>query len=222
MLRKVHLHGSLAKHGEVFELDVLTAAEALTALAANVPAIMGDLRQGSWVVLRGDPETGMALDEDAVASMRLGAADLHIMPELVGAKSGNGTIKAILGVTLIAITAGGAAPFLANPIIAGAGTTWGNAIGQMGVAMALTGVSSMLAPETESADEEKSFTMTGPVSAYGQGHAIPIVYGEVITGGLLISGGIDADGLETVTDEPVATPDPATVANEPLNQEHGP
>jgi len=223
VLRKVHLHGSLAKHGEVFELEVLTAGEAILALCSNLPGIMADLRGGSWVVLRGDPETGLCLDEEMVAGMQLGNADLHIMPEVAGAKNGNGTIKAILGVTLIAITAGGAAPFLANPIIAGAGTTWGNAIGQIGLAMTLTGVSSMLAPETESqSDDDKSFTLTGPVSAYGQGHAIQIVYGEVITGGMLISGGIDADGLETVTEAPVDTPDPATVANDPLNQEHGP
>lgn len=222
MLRKVHLHGSLAKHGDVFELDVLTAAEALAALAANIPAFMDDLREGSWVVLRGDPDTGLALDEDAVASMRLGNADLHIMPELVGAKNSTGTMKAILGVALIAITAGSALPFLANPIIAGAGTTWGNAIGQMGLAMALTGVSSMLAPETESADDEKSFTLTGPVSSYGQGGAVPIVYGEVITGGTLISGGIDADGLETITDAAPTTNDPASVATDPENINIGP
>lgn len=202
MLRKVHLHGSLAKHGDVFEFDVLTAAEALAALAANVPEFLGDLREGSWVILRGDPDTGLALDEDAVVSMRLGNADLHIMPEIMGAKNSSGALKAILGIALIAITAGSAAPFLANPIIAGAGATWGNVIGQMGLAMALTGVSSMLAPETESdSKDDESFTMTGPVSRYGQGNAIPIVYGEVITGGVLVSGGIDADGLESVTDK---------------------
>lgn len=217
MLRKVHLHGSLAKHGDVFELDVLTAAEALAALAANIPAFMGDLREGSWVVLRGDPDTGLALDEDAVVSMRLGNADLHIMPEVLGAKNGNGALKSILGVALIAITAGNALPFLANPIIAGAGATWGNAIGQMGLAMALTGVSSMLAPETESAHDEKSFIMTGPVSSYGQGGAVPIVYGEVITGGTLISGGIDAVGLEIVTDAAPTTTDPASVTADPEN-----
>jgi len=222
MLRKVHLHGSLAKHGDVFELDVLTAAEALAALAANILAFMDDLREGSWVILRGDPETGICLDEEMIAGMRLGNADLHIMPEVQGAKNGNGALKAILGVALIAITAGSALPFLANPIIAGAGTTWGNAIGQMGLAMALTGVSSMLAPETESADDEKSFTLTGPVSSYGQGGAVPIVYGEVITGGTLISGGIDADGLETITDAAPTTTDPASVATDPENINIGP
>lgn len=217
MLRKVHLHGCLAKHGDVFELDVLTAAEALNALAANFPTFMADLRAGSWIVMRGDPETGLCLDEEMIAGMRLGKADLHILPEVMGAKRG-GAFKVILGAVLIAATAGGAAPFLANPIMAGAGATWGNAIGQMGLAMTLTGVSMMLAPETEtSSDEEKSFTMTGPVSAQGQGHAIQIVYGEVITGGMMISGGIDADGLESVTEKPVEEKNYLDIFFDPLN-----
>ncbi|NDW43653.1 tail assembly protein [Ruegeria sp. PrR005] len=219
-MRKVHLHGSLTKYGKVIELNVLTASEAIAALNANFPGFLGDLASGSWVILRGDPESGMVLDEDAVASMRLGNADLHIMPEVLGAKNGNGTIKAILGVALIAITAGGAAPFLANPIIAGAtsGATWGNAIGQMGLAMALTGVSSMLAPESASAEDEKSYPLTGPVSSYGEGHAVQIIYGgPIITGGMLISGGIDANGLESVTPAPVETPDADAVENDPLN-----
>lgn len=219
-MRKIHLHGALAKHGDCFDFEVETASEALAALAANFPDFMSDLREGSWVVLRGDPKTGMCLDEEMITGMRLGDADLHFMPEIAGAKNGNGVLKAVLGVALIAITAGGAAPFLANPIMAGATTTWGNALGQMGVAMALTGVSSMLAPEMESSTDEKSYTMTGPVSGYGQGNAIPIVYGgPLITGGVLISGGIDADGLESTTEVPVVTPDPADVASNPANHE---
>lgn len=216
-MRKVHLHGSLTKYGTVIELDVMTASEAIAALRANFPGFLGDLASGSWVILRGDPESGMVLDEDAVKEMRLGNADLHIMPEVIGAKNGNGVLKAILGVTLIAIS-GGSAAFLANPIIAGAGATWGNAIGQMGLAMALSGVSSMLAPESASADEEKSYTFSGPTSSYGEGQAVQIVYGgPIITGGMLISAGIDADGLSSVTETPVTTPDPETVATDPDN-----
>lgn len=78
----------------------------------------------------------------------------------------------------------------------------------------------MLAPETEtqSEDSNKSFTMTGPTSEYGQGHAIQIVYGgPVITGGMLISGGIDADGLKSLKEGPVETPDPDVVAANPEN-----
>ena len=220
-MRKVHLHGALSKYGDCLDLEVDTAGEAIAAICANFPEAMGDIRDGSWIIMRGDPETGICLDEEMAAGMRLGTADLHIMPEVVGAKNSTGAIKAILGVALIGLTGGAAAPFLANTIGAGlvAGTAWGNAIGQLGLAMALTGVSSLLAPETPSeSDDEKSFTMTGPVSKYGQGHAVQIVYGgPIITGGMLISGGLDADGLESVIEEPVVVPDADTVVANPDN-----
>ncbi|AUQ62857.1 Phage-related protein, tail component [Phaeobacter inhibens] len=221
-VRKVHLHGKLAKYGKYLEMDILTAGEAIPALTANFPEFLSDSKQGSWVFMRGDPDTGLCLDEDAIAGMRLGNADLHIMPDVAGAKNGNGVLKAIAGATLIALTAGGAAPFLANPIIASAatGTTWGNAIGQIGLAMTLTGVSSMLAGETQSraSEDHKSFTLTCPKSEIGQGHAVQIVYGgPIIVGGMMISGGIDADGLESVTEKPVVTPDPEEVEANPEN-----
>lgn len=215
-MRKVHLHGTLEKHGAVWELEVLTAAEAIAALRANKPDILEDLQHGSWIVLRGDPETGIALDEEAVCAMQLGNADLHIMPHIEGAKNNSGTIKAVLGVALI-VASGGSAAFLGNPIMAAGSLTWGNAMTQMGLAMTLTGVSSMLTPETESADEEKSHNLSGPVSRYGQGQAIPIVYGELITGGTLISGGIDADGLESVTEIPTPVNNPDAVEADPYN-----
>lgn len=156
--------------------------------------------------------------------MRLGDADLHIMPEVVGAKNSSGLVKAILGVTLIALSMGSAS-FLANPIMASAsaGASWGNAINQLGLVMALSGVSSILTPETDSeSKDDKSFTSTGPVSRHGQGHAVQIVYGEVITGAMMVSGGVDADGLEAVTEAPVVTPDPAFVLTDPDNSNFGP
>lgn len=192
-MRKIHLYGSLEKYGKTHELDVQTAGEAITALRANYPEIVEDLRQGSWLVYRGDIETGLVLDEEAVVGMKLGDADLHILPEIAGSKNGNGAVKAILGVVLIAVSFGSAA-FLASPIsstLFGA-TTWGNAIGQLGLTMALIGVSSMLAPETQSSSEDdRSFTFTGPTSRTGQGHAVQIIYGEVIAGGMMVSGGVD-------------------------------
>jgi len=222
-MRKIHLHGDLAKYGEIHELDVLTAGEAVCALCVNYPEFMSDIRKGSWVLMRGDRETGMCLDEEAVATLRLGDADLHIFPEIQGAKNGNGFLKVIVGVALIAVSYGSAA-FLSQPIVAAAasGATWGNAIGQIGLAMTLAGVSQMLTPEqeTQSTEADRSFTFTGPVSQYGQGHAVQIVYGEVITGGMLISGGIDADGLESVVDgfrDPLSSLFPET---NPENQEH--
>lgn len=198
-MRKIHLHGSIGKYGPVLELDVSTASEAMAALFANFPNMQDDIRQGSWIVVRGDPQTGICLDEEAFAGLHLGDKDVHIMPEVMGAKKG-GVLKAILGVTLIVLS-GGSAAFLANPIAGGllGATTWGNALGQLGLVMALGGVSQMLSPETDDGDEDtQSYTLSGPTSSNGQGSPVQVAYGgPIVVGGMMISGGVDAEQMTT-------------------------
>lgn len=205
-MRKIHLYGSIESYGPVLELDVSTASEAMAALFANFPDMQEKIREGSWIITRGDPETGICLDEEAFAGLNLGDKDLHIMPEVMGNKKG-GILKALLGVTLVVLS-GGSAAFLANPIAGGlfGATTWGNAIGQLGLVMALGGVSQMLSPETdESSDDTESYTLSGPQSSIGQGQAVQIVYGgPIITGGMMVSGGVDAEQMgiaEEITPE---------------------
>ena len=196
-MRKVILHGALAaKYGEEFELEIGTAAEAIRALAANFPEFMLDIREGAWHIVRGDADTGMDLGEEDVATFRLGRADLHIMPYVVGSKRG-GVLKIILGVALVGLSFGMG---LATPIIGGGalgGLTYGN-MAMFGAALALGGVSQMLSPEQkdEGNKDDSSFTMTGPGNSYEQGAPIPLVYGEVITGGVLVSGGIDIERIK--------------------------
>lgn len=201
-MRNIYLHGSLAtKYGNEFRLNVTTAGEAVRALSANFPGFMADIREGAWHVVRGDDiDNGLSLDEKQVAGFRLGKGDLHIVPFVAGSKRG-GLLKVILGVVLIgaafALTGGALATS-----IGAAGTMLGGVTGTQvalfGAAVALAGVSSLLAPE-EKADEEdgsNSFTMSGPGNTYDQGNPVPLVYGEVITGGQLISGGIDIERIK--------------------------
>lgn len=200
-MRKVHLYGPLKKYGEVLELEVATAAEAVRALIANFPEITKDIADGKWRVVRGDGEAGMDLGEEDIALMKLGQADLHIIPVIEGQKGrGGGILKVVLGLTLIAVSFGSAA-FLGNAIMGGAlgGMTWGSAIGMVGLSMALTGISSLLAPENESNEEKNSFIMNGPTGAVGQGNPVPLAYGgPIIIGSVMISGGIDIDQLKPI------------------------
>jgi predicted phage tail protein len=199
-MRKIHLHGALGKkYGAVFELEVMTAGEAVRALSANLPGFMMDIREGAWHVVRGDDvDNGFDLDEDDIASFKLGRGDLHIVPHVAGSKRG-GLLKIILGVALLGAAFAFSGGALATPIMGGAlgGATYGN-MAMIGVALALAGVSSMLAPEEkdESSKNDSSFTMSGPGNSYEQGSPIPLVYGEVITGGVLVSGGIDVEQIE--------------------------
>lgn len=198
-MRKVYLHGAIGeKYGKRFELDVQTAAEALRALAANFPDIVGDFKEGSWHVVRGEEiDTGMSLGEEDIATFRLGKGDLHFVPVVAGSKRG-GLLKVILGVALIGVGffMGG----FAAPIFGGTGLLGGVTYGHLmifGAALALGGAAQLLSPEkkTDETDKESSFMMNGPGNTYDQGYPVPLIYGEVITGSVLISAGVDVEKI---------------------------
>lgn len=199
-MRKVYLHGALAeKYGPVFELDVATAGEAVRALGTNFPEIINDFRANDWHVVRGeDIDTGFSLEADDLNTFKLGTGDLHFVPHVAGSKRG-GLLKIILGVALVGLGffMGFSTPVLGTtaagtPV---AGLTYGN-LAMVGFALALAGVASLLAPEEKSdEDKDSSFTFNGPGNAYEQGYPVPLVYGEVITGSVMVSGGMDVERI---------------------------
>jgi len=212
MLRKVFLHGKMARrYGKMFELDVSTAAEAVRALRANFPEILKDFRDGTWHVMRGDKRKGVDLGEEDITGLKLGNGDLHFVPAVQGSKR-DGMLKVILGVVLVGASFMGGG-FMAAPLAGGAGAAGGGLFGglmggmgggnlaMMGAAMILGGISQLLAPEEKEEKDENSFTMNGPGNTESQGSPIPLVYGEVITGGIMVSGGIDIEDIgNTIND----------------------
>ncbi|QNG62607.1 tail assembly protein [Rhizobium phage B1VFA] len=206
-MRKVILHGSLGdKYGKEFSLDVRTAGEAVRALAANFPMFMKDLREGAWHVVRGKQiDSGLSLDETQISGFRLGKGDLHIAPFVAGSKRG-GLLKVVLGVVLIgaafAFTGGALATAVGAGSAMGSLGITGTQVALFGAAVALAGVSSLLSPEEKAKEEDgsQSFTMAGPANTSDQGAPVPLVYGEVITGGVLISGGIDIEQIAVTGD----------------------
>jgi predicted phage tail protein len=197
-MRKIHLHGHLKKFGETFKMDVLTAGEAIRAISMQIPEFCEALKEGSYYVIRGDRKTGYGLNVEHINELRLGTGDLHIVPAIAGRKEGGGVLKAILGVALIgaAIFFSGGIAGLSAPIIGKAGLTYGN-VALMGVSIALAGVSAMITPTDTKKDEksDESFSISGPSSSMAQGSVIPLVYGEVITGGHVVSAGMDIENI---------------------------
>ncbi len=198
MKRKIFLHGALGeKYGDCHEFDVATAGEAVRALSVNFKGFAEDLKEGYWEVVRGDTETGLALDLEDVNDFNLGNADLHFIPVPAGSKR-RGAIKAVLGVALV-----GAAMFLSGGTLAGvvgAGLATGMTgnLAMVGAALTLSGVSSLLAPK-----EQPKTTPTGdntshymaPGNAYDQGNPVPLVYGQVHAGAVVISAGLRIDRI---------------------------
>ncbi len=138
----------------------------------------------------------------------IGKEDIHFIPVISGAGRGSG--KFLLGAVLIgiAIVAPGAGFFAQGGL--GFGSTAAGAakfslaatLGNIGIALTLMGVSEMLFPLPDPQDfnsEEDprlSFSFSGIQNTSRAGTPIPIVYGEIITGSVVISAAIDTNQVE--------------------------
>lgn len=204
-MRNVYLHGHLGKRfGKEFRLAVDTPGAAIRLLAANFPDFLKVLREGSYQLIRGRRRGGMHLGLEEV-ELRLGAADFHLVPVAAGRKGGGGVIKAVLGVALVGAAIFFSGGSLAAPLaglsstafsIGGLGVTWGN-IAMVGLVAAVAGISQMISPaqKQHKAGTDDSYAFSGPVNVGAQGYPVPLVFGEVITGGIAISSGFDIEPL---------------------------
>ena len=198
MLRKVKMYGELAEfvgHKEL-EAVVKNPAEAIRFLVTNFPKLEAYMSDKYYQVLVGKED----VDKEDLHNP-IGQDDIHIVPVITGAGGNSPFGRILLGAALI----GGA--FLFSPLtFANFSTTamgFGSAAGiakgvaVIGGALVLNGVSEMLfplpKPEMPEDDPRISFSFSGVQNTSRAGTAHPIVYGEVITGSVVISAGIDTN-----------------------------
>jgi len=194
MLNKVKLYGELADFVGYKELDAVinSTADAIRFLVSNFPKLEAHMANRNYQVLVDDYEIG----EDDIQNP-IGKSDIHIVPIITGA---GGAGRAIAGVALIglAFATGGATLALGFGGFTG-GVGISAMIGNIGLGLTLMGVSEMLFPmppmpefQNES-DPRISFSFSGIQNTSRAGTAHPIVYGEIITGSVVISAGIDTN-----------------------------
>ena len=198
MLRKVKMYGELAEFVGYKELEavVKNPAEAIRFLVTNFPKLEAYMSNKYYQVLVGKDD----VDKEDLHNP-IGQDDIHIVPVITGAGGNSPFGRILLGAALI----GGA--FLFSPLtFANFSTTamgFGSAAGiakgvaVIGGALVLQGVSEMLfpmpKPEFPEDDPRISFGFSGVQNTNRAGTAHPIVYGEVITGSVVISAGIDTN-----------------------------
>lgn len=190
-MRNVHLYGALGREfGKTHRFEIDTVGEAIDAFRANYSNFVNALRKGYYRVIVGKTtRNGMELDEAMLPGLKLGKQDLHIVPVVKGSKRG-GLGKIIAGVALVGLSmiSGGA---MAAPLFGAGSMTAGTISGAVGASLILNGVASLIAPEFKVEEKQQSFTMTGPQNVTREGGIVPIVYGEVISGGTMISGALE-------------------------------
>ena len=204
MLRKVKLYGQLAEfvgHKE-FEVKVDNVAQAVSFLIHNFEGLEAYMSPKYYQVKVGDDDIGT--DELAYP---VGQQDIHFVPVIAGAGRG-GLGKILLGALLItgAVMAGGGFGALFSEKGLVFSTKFGAFMGKfamnLGVGLTIMGVSEMLFPLPEpqkfssEEDPQLSFSFSGIQNTSRAGTPVPIVYGEIITGSVVISAAIDTNQVE--------------------------
>jgi predicted phage tail protein len=190
MLREIRVYGRLAKFlgRRVLQAEVATAAEAVRFLLANFPQLERHMTDQYYRVSVGGYD--LATDE---LHDPAGQQQIKIVPVLAGAGAVG---RIIAGVALIALSFAVGAGVFGLALAKNLGAI---ALAQgIGVSLVLGGVAQLLTPVPQiptgantDQDPRKSYSFSGIQQTSRQGVPVPIVYGETLTGSVVISAGID-------------------------------
>ena len=191
----VRFYGSLKQFGSDFRLDCKTPAEVIHALTSQIPKLRQFIQQGLFTVRVGrDYFDNRYLDK--VLSQKLkDDAIVHFTPTLKGSKRG-GLFGVIAGVALIATA------FAVGPLgfsVIGANAAW--MVGGVGASMLLGGVAQMLTKipsmsTDKDAEKKQSTSFSNLSNMAAQGRPMPLAYGRIRVGSLIISQGVETMDIE--------------------------
>ena len=198
MLRKVKLYGELADFVGHKELDAVIncTADAIRFLISNFEGLEAHMANRHYQVLVGKED----IDETELHNP-IGQSDISIVPVISGA--GGGVGKTLLGVALIGFSIATGGGF--NALFSKEGLSlgfFGNFAMNAGIGLTLMGVTEMLFPLpkpqefSSESDPQVSFRFSGVQNTSRAGTPVPIVYGEIITGSVVISAAIDTNQVE--------------------------
>jgi len=175
-----------------FQIEVKSPLEALKFLIVNFPGLEQQIGQPDkyfkiWTQSPGI--TPLQLDElghpvgvDTV---------INFAPVISGRGDGFWNILGGLALIGLVVATGGAAGFL--------GATGASILGGLGASLVLGGISQLLTPmpKPQTIDDAKieSYSFSGIVNTSRQGVPVPIVYGEILVGSVLISAGLKTEDV---------------------------
>ena len=210
-MRNIIFHGELAEFigYKSLEAKVSTVAETMRFLICNFPKVEAHMAQRYYKIIIGKSEI-----EQSELYYPMGSSDINIVPVISGAGGNMGKIflgAALIGASFFFPGAGlfgtqsvfGATAFGTGAAAGGAfGTFVGTALSAVGATMVLGGVSGMLFPLppepdfSSEGDPRISFNFSGTQNTSRAGTPVPIVYGEIFTGSVVISAAIDTEQVQ--------------------------
>ena len=202
-MKIIKVYGELRKElGQAtFELEVDNPSHAIKALCVNFPEL------SNWFLNNDEQGNGFKV---TVGKQKIYKTNLkpmfepwsekdvmHIVPVVKGAGRGFGQILAgalLIGLAVFAAPIAGGG-FLGSSGGGLLGAAASKALGYIGTSLVLGGISQLLSPAPPSVNEAsklQSFSFSGIVNVSDQGLPVPICYGRVVTGSVVISAGLNA------------------------------
>ena len=193
MFRVIKVYGKLAKHlgQRSFKAVVSTPAEAVRFLLANFPELRALMREGQYMVSVGRNPLELGTNPELLHYPSASFETIRIVPVVAGAGAVG---RIILGVALVAIS------FIPG-FAAWAGPTAYALITGVGASLVIGGIAQLLTPTpklgTSENDPRRSYSFSGIQNVSRQGVPVPVIYGEVFTGSVIISAGINTEEVAT-------------------------
>jgi predicted phage tail protein len=194
-MRKVILQGFLGdKYGTVWDIDANTYPEVFSCIEANYPTFRKDLIEFAEAGGDLDIQTGDKFIEVEDMLYPIENNTIIITPVPTGGKSGGAKILAaiaIVAVTFIILGPAGVAAALSG----GMGLTAQIAVAtalSVSLNLAMTGIQQLLAPDPSVDTNDQDYLFSGPENTVASGNVVPVLFGEMIVGGVVMSSGIGA------------------------------
>lgn len=194
----IKLHGNLRRFGNEFKLkNVSDSAEALRAMYAQIAGFRLAIQRGYFKIVRSQKHFTMdSLKEDLYTPIENNDV-LHITPVITGS---GGAVQTIVGAVLIVV---------------GAFTSWtgvGTALMGMGAALMASGVAQMLAktpsadnPNRNETEKKQSTSFSNLQNLVAQGRPVPLAYGRILVGSLIIGKGVETLNIQLYKPNPQVT-----------------
>jgi predicted phage tail protein len=189
----VRLYGFLRqRYGRGYTFMIATPADAIRLLAVNFKdfrQVVGGYEPGFRIVIGKAP-----LERDEQLHEPSGRQRIGIVPVVAGAAGGG---KILAGIALIGLSF---VPGLQAVTLFGS-TTLSSVAFNLGVSLALGGIAQALAgtPKAptpiERPDNQPSYAFNGPVNVTAEGQPVPLAYGRVRVGSVVISSGLSVAQL---------------------------
>ena len=190
----VRFYGSLKQFGSEFRLDCQTTAEIVQALTSQIPKLRQFIQQGLFTVRVGRDYFDNRYLEQGLSHKLKDDATVHFTPVLKGSKRG-GLFVVIAGVAIIA------GAIALGPLAGIISTNAAWIVGSVGASLLLGGVAQMLTkmPEMKMGTEKEkkqSTAFSNLSNMTAQGKPMPLAYGRMRVGSLIISQGVETMDTE--------------------------